>query len=121
MKNDLYHKGILTHEGKICKDKINLVSGAITKPLVEMIWVSTGGDMDTVNRITDILVTMNNRNDRPKLFKIIQMLYGVMGIQFSDEAALMAFDENALEYFIFSFSIDFGEIVQEYLAEQNSK
>ena len=41
--------------------------------LADMVWVTTGGDMETVNRLTDVLVTMNTPADRGKLFKIIKM------------------------------------------------
>ena len=103
--------------GEISKDKINLVAGAITQPFAEMVWVTTGGDMDTINRLTDTLVTMNTPADRGKLFKIIKMLYGLMGLQFSEEAEPMDADPAVLEYFIFSFTADFGEIIKDYLAE----
>ena len=55
MKNELLDKGIILPSGEIGKDKINLVAGAITQPFAEMVWVTTGGDMETVNRLTDIL------------------------------------------------------------------
>ena len=60
MKNELLDKGIILPSGEINKDKINLVAGAITQPFAEMVWVTTGGDMETVNRLTDILVTMKH-------------------------------------------------------------
>ena len=77
MKNVLLDKGIILPSGEISKDKVNLVTGAITQPFAEMVWVTTGGDMETVNRLTDVLVTMNTPADRGKLFKIIKMLYMV--------------------------------------------
>ena len=86
MKNELLDKGIITPSGEIRKDKINLVAGAVTQPFAEMVWVTTGGDMETINHLTDILVTMNTPADRGKLFKIIKMLYGLMGLLFSVEA-----------------------------------
>ena len=86
MKNVLLDKGIILPSGEISKDKVNLVTGAITQPFAEMVWVTTGGDMETVNRLTDVLVTMNTPADRGKLFKIIKMLYGLMGLPFSEEA-----------------------------------
>lgn len=88
MKNVLLDKGIILPSGEISKDKVNLVTGAITQPFAEMVWVTTGGDMETVNRLTDVLVTMNTPADRGKLFKIIKMLYGLMGLPFSEEASL---------------------------------
>lgn len=81
----LVNKGILKPTSKISKDKINLVSGAVTPPFAEMVWVTTGGDMDTINRLTDILVSMNTPADRGKLFKVIQMLYGLWACSFPKE------------------------------------
>ena len=97
MKNELLDKGIILPSGEIGKDKINLVAGAITQPFAEMVWVTTGGDMETINRLTDILVTMNTPADRGKLFKIIKMLYGLMGLPFSGEAEPMDADPAVLE------------------------
>jgi hypothetical protein len=112
--NVFIEKGVLLPSGEISKDKINLVTGAITLPFAEMVWVTTGGDMDTINRLTDVLITMNTAADNGKLFKILQMLYGLMGLKFSDEAALMQSDPQALEYFLFSFILDFGEVIKDF-------
>lgn len=119
MNKTLLHKGIILPSGAINKDKINLVAGAITQPFAEMVWVTTGGDMETINRLTDVLVTMNTPADRGKLFKIIKMLYGLLGVQFSEEADPMDQDPAVLKYFIFSFTVDFGEIIRDYIIEQN--
>ena len=107
-KKILIDKGIISQNGEICKDKINLVSGAITQPFAEMVWVSTGGDKETINRLTDIFVSMNTPTDCGKLFKIIKALYGLIGLQFSAEAEPMGEDPAVLEYFIFSFTADFA-------------
>ena len=76
--------------------------------------------METINRLTDILVTMHTTGDNDRLFKIVQMLYGLLGLQFSDEAAIMAAHPDTLEYFLFSFIADFGEIIKDYIAVANS-
>ena len=94
MKNELLTKGIILPSGEIGKNKINLVAGAITQPFAEMVWVTTGGD------------------------KIIKLLYGLMGLPFSEEAEPMDADPDVLEYFIFSFMADFGEVMQELIAEE---
>ena len=116
-QNTLIKKGVISSSGAINKDKINLVAGAITQPFAEMVWVTTGGDMETINRLTDILVSMNTPADRGKLFKIIKTFYGLMGLQFSEEADPMDADPAVLEYFIFSFMADFGEIIKDYITE----
>jgi hypothetical protein len=110
-------RGILLPSGNINKDKINLVSGAMVQPFAEIVWVMTDDDMDTINRLTDMLVSMNTPVDRAKLLRIIQMLYGLLGLRFSDEAVLIATHSAALEYFIFLFIIDFCEIIKTYVVE----
>ena len=118
MKNVLLDKGIILPSGEISKDKVNLVTGAITQPFAEMVWVTTGGDMETINRLTNILVTMNNPTDRGKLFKIIKLLYGLMGLPFFRGSRAYGRRPRRLEYFIFSFIADFGEVMQELIAEE---
>lgn len=67
-----------------------------------MVWVTTDGNMETVNRLmTDILVTMNTSADHENLFKIIKLLYGLMGLLFSGEAEPMDAGPAVLECFIF--------------------
>ena len=39
MKNELLDKGIILPSGEIGKDKIKLVTGAITQPFAEMVWI----------------------------------------------------------------------------------
>ena len=97
MKNELLGKDIILPSGEIGKGKINLAAGAITQPFAEMRWVTTGGDMKTINRLTDILVTMNTPADRGKMFKIIKMLYGPMRLPFSGKPGLRAYLVEELE------------------------
>ena len=118
MAKVLTDKGIITSSGKISKDKINLVAGAVTPLFAEMVWATTGGDWETINRLTEILITMNTAEDGGKLFKIVQMLYGLLGLRFSEEAAVMGLHPEATQYFLFSFAADFGEIMQEYKNEE---
>ena len=118
MNKTLLRKGIMLSSGAINKDKTNLVAGAITQPFAEMVWVTTDGDMETINHLTDVLVTMNTPADKGKLFKIIKMLYGLLGLQFSEETDLMDQDPAVLDYFIFSFTVEFGEVIRDYIVEK---
>ena len=94
------------------------MAGAITQPFAEIVWAATGGDWETINRLTEILVTMDTAEDGGKLFKIVQMLYGLLGLRFSEEAAAVGLHSEATQYFLFSFAADFGEIMQEYKSEE---
>ena len=111
----LLEKGIVLPSGEINKTKINLVSGAITQPFAEMIWATTDGDMDAINRLTYLLLQMNTPKERDRLFQLIQVLYALLGLQFSEEATPMGSDPDVLDYFLFSFQVDFGETIRAYL------
>ena len=56
MKNVLLDKGIILPSGEISKDKVNLVTGAITQPFAEMVWVILSILVDTF--ISKISLTM---------------------------------------------------------------
>ena len=113
-------KGLITPSGVINKDKINLVSGASTPPFAETVWIFTNGDMDTINRLTHVFLDMDTDKDRKRLFNLIRALYGLTGLRFSDEAVPIASHPQALEYFIFSFLADFGEVIQELRNEETA-
>ena len=114
MKTTLLEKGIVSPSGSINKNKINLVSGAITKPFAEMIWVTTDGDMDAINRLTHLFLQMNTSKERDRLFQLIQALYALLGLQFSEEAIPMGSDPDVLGYFLFSFLVDFRNIIADF-------
>ena len=109
----LLEKGLVLPSGEINKNRINLVSGAITQPFAEMIWVTTDGDMDAINRLTNLFLQMNTPKERDRLFQLIQTLYAIMGLQFSKEAIPMGSDPDVLDYFLFSFVVDLGEYIIE--------
>lgn len=116
MTNILLDKGIIFPSGEINKNKINLVAGAITKPFAEMVWLVAHDDRETLDQLMTILVTMNTDGEQKKLFMLIKMLYGFLGLPFSEEAEPMNADNRVLEYFIFSFIADLDDIIQDYRA-----
>ena len=113
----LLEKGLILPSGEINKNRINLVSGTITQPFAEMIWVTTDGDMDVINRLTHLFLQMNTPKERDRLFQLIQALYALLGLQFSEEAIPMGSDPDVLDYFLFSFLADFGEAVKAFSLE----
>lgn len=108
MKNEFLDKDIVLPSSEIDKDKINLAARAITRPFAEMVWVTTGGNMGSISRLTDILVTMPPA-DRGKSFKIIKMLYRLIGLPFSGEAEPMDTGPAVLKYFIFPLQQTLGK------------
>ena len=121
MDNELIAKGILLPSGEINKTKINLIAGAMTLPFTEMVWVTTNGDMETINRFATLLNAMNTASDRRKLYYVLVVIYGLLGLEFNEEAHAAAKDLEALDYLIESFLMDYTEIIKEYMLEERTE
>jgi len=84
-----------------------------------MIWVTTDGDIDAINRLTHLFLQMNTPKERDRLFQLIQVLYALLGLQFSEEAIPMGSDPDVLDYFLFSFLADLGGCIRDYKLSQS--
>lgn len=60
-RNLLLDKCIILKSGAICQDKINLISGAMTTPLIETIWIFSGHDAGAMKRISAIFAQFIQR------------------------------------------------------------
>ena len=101
------------------KDKINILSGTICQPFTKMVWVVSNGDLEILNQIASILVSMNTNTERVRLLQFIRLMYGLLGLQFPDGMMEVSSNDKALDYLLFSFALDFEEVIQEYV--QDSK
>lgn len=115
--NSLIVNGIISQSGEINKDKINLISGTVTPPFVESVWVMTAGDADTVARMKTILTTLFNEGRTDEMLDILRLLYGVLGLRFPPEVEQLAGHPEAARYFLFSFLLDIDDTMQDYIAE----
>ncbi|HXK71196.1 MAG TPA: hypothetical protein PLQ68_00685 [Clostridia bacterium] len=114
----LHDKGILLSFGEICWNKINLISGAMTAPLVEAIWAFTENDAESMERI---LVTLNHlyHNDhKVEMIAVLRILYDVSGLQFPEDVQLLAEHPKTRQYFLFSFLLDMDDCMQEFMTEE---
>ena len=118
MKNVLLDKGIILPSGEISKDKVNLVAGAITQSFAEMVWVTTGGDMETVNRLTDVLVTMNTPADRGEAVQNHKNALWAYGLALFRRSRAYGRRPRRFGILHFSFTADFGEVIQDLIAEE---
>ena len=83
-----------------------------------MTWVTTDGDMETMNRLTDVIFTMNIPADRRKLFRIHQATLQAYGLAFLRERQANGHIPDVLEYFLFSMTAEFGEVIQDLITEE---
>jgi len=113
----LLDKGIILQSGAICQDKINLISGAMTAPLIEMLWISSGYDTKSMERISTIFTYLYNKNQEAEMMALLRILYDVLGMIFPEDAELLAGHPEARQYFLFSFLLDMGDCIQNFIDE----
>lgn len=119
MTQELIDKGILRPSGEVCKDKINLISGAHTPPFVEMLWAVTGGDTETTDRVYTLLSGLYTEGRESEQLEVLRVLYGVLGLVFPQDVELLAEHPEARGYFLFSFLLDYDDAIEDYKAEQD--
>ncbi len=109
----LLDKGIILQSGTICRDKINLISGAMTAPLLETIWIFSGYDTEAMERISAIFTHLYHKGLEAEMMAILRILYDLSGLQFPEDVVLLTEYPEARQYFMFSFLLDMEECMDE--------
>ncbi len=121
MNQTLIDRGILRPSGEVSKDKINLLAGAHTPPFVEMLWTVTGGDTDTTDRLYTLLSDLYQEGRETEMLEVLRTLYGVLGLVFPDDVEQLAGHPEARSYFLFSFLLDYDDVMEDYKAGQDGE
>lgn len=117
MNQDLISDQILLPDGSVNLNKINLISGAITAPLVRMVYDSNVGDMKGVQRMHDIFSGQFFNGEYQEMYDGLAEMYEDMGYRFPADFALIRKNRDALEYFLQSFLLDYEDIMEDYRLE----
>lgn len=112
---------IISPSGEVSKDKINLLAGAHTPPFVEMLWTVTGGDTDTTDRVYTLLSDLYQEGRETEMLEVLRTLYGVLGLAFPDDVEQLAGHPEARSYFLFSFLLDYDDVMEDYKAGQDGE
>lgn len=113
----LINKGILISRNEINQDKINLISGAMTAPLLETIWAFSGYNIEGINRISDILTQLYDAGREVEMLAILRIIFDVVGMELPEEVELLAGHIEARQYFLFSFLLDMEDCIQDFMIE----
>jgi len=113
----LLDKGIILQSGTICRDKINLISGAMTAPLIETIWTFSGYDTEAMERVSAIFTNLYHEGREAEMMAVLRILYDLSGLQFPEDVELLATHPEARQYFLISFLLDMEDCMQDLMAE----
>ncbi len=113
----LLDKGIILQSGTICRDKINLISGAMTAPLIEAIWTFSGYDTEAMERVSAIFTNLYHEGREAEMMAVLRILYDLSGLQFPEDVELLATHPEARQYFLISFLLDMEDCMQDLMAE----
>jgi hypothetical protein len=117
----LKKSGVIMPDNRISQNKINLISGAVTQPFVENVWVTTNGDSETIKRMTDIFTDLFHAGRGTEMLDILRLLYGVLGLQFPQDVEQLSLHPETRQYFLFSFLLDLDDLLQDYLMENSNE
>jgi len=113
----LLDKGIILQSGTLCWDKINLISGAMTAPLIETIWTFSGYDTEAMERVSAIFTNLYHEGREAEMMAVLRILYDLSGLQFPEDVELLATHPEARQYFLISFLLDMEDCMQDLMAE----
>jgi hypothetical protein len=113
----LRDKGILLESGEICQDKINLISGAVTAPLVEMLWTFSGNDKCSMDRISVLFTHLYEKGHEAEMISVLRILFDVSGLQFPEDVECLGVHPSARQYFLFSFLLDMDDCIMDFTDE----
>ena len=83
-----------------------------------MLWTVTGGDTDTTDRVYTLLTGLYQEGRETEMLEVLHVLYDVLGLAFPDDVELLAGHPEARSYFLFSFLLDYDDVLQDFMAEQ---
>lgn len=86
-----------------------------------MLWTVTGGDTDTTDHVYTLLTGLYQDGQQTELLEVLRVLYGVLGLAFPDDVELLAGHPEVRSYFLFSFLLDYDDIMGDYMAGQQGK
>jgi len=113
----LLDKGIILQSGVICRDKINLISGAMTAPLIEMVWISSGYDTEAMERISAIFTHLYHEGWEAEMMAILRILYDLSGLKFPEDVELLTTHPEVRQYFLISFLLDMEDCMHDFISE----
>lgn len=101
------------------KEKINYLSGSLIDDFSESVWTMVSGDIATIHLFTEIFTGMCNRGQINEMYDILRLQYGMLGLTFPDEVLRLKDKPEEKRYFLFSFLLDFDDVMTDYITEQS--
>lgn len=116
----LLDKGIILQSGLICQDKINLISGATTAPLIDTIWIFSDCDTGVMERVSAIFTHLYSESREVEMMAVLRIMYDLSGLEFPEDIEMLAGHPEARQYFLFSFLLDMEDCIQDFSTKVES-
>ena len=92
-----------------------MISGTITAPFVDAIWIFTEKDAEAMERIISILNYLYHNGFETEMITVVHILFDILGLKFPEDVELLINHKEARQYFLFSFLLDIEECMQEIM------
>lgn len=112
-------KNSIPHLNTPDKEKINCLSGSLIDAFTENVWVAGSGDNDVIQLFFNVFTAMYYRGQINEMYDLLRLQYGMLGLNFPDEVLQLEDKPEEKRYFLFSFFLDFDDVMADYIAEQS--
>jgi hypothetical protein len=75
-------------------------------------------DIDTLNRMRDILINLFDDGRDQELIDVLRLIYGILGYKYPEDVKQIAQHSESRHYFLFSFMLDFDDVLLDYTSER---
>jgi len=114
-KNVLLEKGVISSDGELNRNKLNLVSGATIPQFCDFFWEISLRDKKLVTRLNSLMQTMYVEGRHDEMMNVLFILYGLVGLEFPDDIKLLSESREALTYFLREALLDFDDVFSELI------
>lgn len=96
------------------EDAINIISGAYVLPFFDTLYTMVNEDTNTMESIFNLMNSMYQTGQIMQLKEWLGILYKLIDLSIPEELFLFLENDKTRNYCLFSFLLDFDDILQDY-------
>ena len=92
---------------------LDTVSLGAIQPLAEAVFELAAVPVQTLTHFFELLRNLYKQKREQEVIDLLYVLYGMFGIEYADTIRLLRGDTEARSYFIYSYIVNLGELLEE--------
>jgi len=92
---------------------LDTVSLGAIQPLAEAVFELAAVPVQTLTHFFELLRNLYKQKREQEVIDLLYVIYGMFGIEYADTIRLLRGDTEARSYFIYSYIVNLGELLEE--------